>query len=111
MQHRVVIEAPQPLVEALFERQVLADHRMQPLGTPAADLVGHRAAAVGDDDLQLREVEEDARVEERQDREALFVDEVSAVGAPPVAIAGRVDMRRHVELDELFVQRVPVVVA
>ncbi len=46
-----------------------------------------------------------------RDREALLVDEVSAVGAPPVAVAGGVDVRRHVELDELLVQRVPVLAA
>ena len=46
----------------------------------AADLVGHRAAAVRDDDFQRREILEHVGIDQAEDGDGLLVDEVQRVG-------------------------------
>src|SRR5207247_3444243 len=67
--------------------------------------------SVGADDPQRREILEHGRIEQRHDGNALFVDEVQRVREALGAAAGRMDVAGNVELDQLFVQRIPETIA
>ena len=78
----------------------------------ATDLVGHGAAGVGDDQLELGKVVADVGGEQARDGDRLLEDEVQAVAlARGRLAAGGVDQRRHVELAERLVDRIPVAIA
>ena len=71
----------------------------------------HRAAAVRDDELELREILEQIRQDELHERHGVGVEVVRAGGVQRrIAAAGDVDHRRHVELDHLLVERIPPLV-
>ena len=77
--------------------QVLVERPRAPLdalGPPAADLVRDRPAAVADDQPQRGEVLEDARLDQREDRDRLLGDEVVRVRLAMAAAPGRVDRGR-----------------
>ena len=75
----------------------------------AAPVIRHGAAAVRDDEAQRRKVLEQIALDELHERGRVGVDVVRA-GRVEVGIARRrdVDHRRHVELDHLLVERIPV---
>ena len=77
----------------------------------AAPVVRDGAAAVRNDEPQRREILEQIGGEELHERRRVGVDVVRA-GRVEVRVARRadVDHRRHVELDHLFVERIPVLV-
>ena len=104
VEHGVVVE----LAHLIREARPLAAQRA---GLEARVLIRNRAAAVRHEDLQRRKIVEHLRVQQRDDGDVLFVDEVQRVGQPLGAAAGRVDVAGDVELDELFVQRIPEAIA
>ena len=81
------------------------------IGLPATDLIGHRSAAVGNDDLQLWKILQDPRIHDRQDCQALFGDEMLAIVFAAVLAAGGMDQAGKIQLHHLFPQRIPVFVA
>ena len=93
---------------------MLGERRLvQHVGQPAiaTPVVGHGAAAVGDDQTQRREVGEEVALDELHEGRGVGVDVVRAGGVEVgVAAARHVDHRRHVELDHLLVDRVPVAI-
>ena len=82
-----------------------------PASIPPDDTKRVGAAAVGDQDLQRGEIFEDLRIEQADDGDAFFVDEVERIGEAFAAAAGGVDVAGDVELDELFVEGIPEAVA
>ena len=64
---------------------------------------GIAAAAMGHDDLERREVVEHRRVEQRNHRDAFFVDEVQRITEPARMASSRVDLTRNVQFDQLFI--------
>src|SRR5215471_1261397 len=109
VQHGVEVQLPQLDLEPGAVR-VTAQARREHLRLPPADLVGHRAAAVRDDDPQPGELLEDLAAQQRQDRDRLLGDEVLAVALAAVEAARGVDERGDVEVDHRLPQRVPVLV-
>src|ERR1043166_2697289 len=101
----VEIELLQPFVEVL---RIVGTAELR---APAADLVRNRPAAVRDDELQVGKVVEHLRAQKRDDRDALFGDEMIMERLALVAAARCVDERRQVELYELFIEWIPVFVA
>src|SRR5581483_6378758 len=78
----------------------------------ARELVGHRAAAVGDDDLQRREVVEYARLEELEYGSRVGVDVVGRGGVQRGVDRGAdVDHGDRVEGGDRLPERVPPLVA
>ena len=109
---------PGLVVDAGVEEDVVQDHvrEQRPLhvlrqAAIAAPVIGHRAAAVRDDEPQRREILEQVRLDELHERRRVGVDVVRA-GGVEVGVARRahVDHRRHVELDHLLVERIPPLV-
>ena len=77
----------------------------------APPVIRHGAAAVGNDEAQRREVGEEVALDELHEGRRVGVDVVRAGGVKVrVATARDVDHRRHVELDHLLVDRVPVAI-
>ena len=74
----------------------------------AAPMKRHRAAAVRDDELQRRKILEQVGEDELHERHGVGVEIVRAGGVHRrIAAAADVDHRRHVQLDHLFVERIP----
>ena len=94
--------------QQLVERRPAHVLRQAPEPAP---VVRHRTAAVGDDQPQLGEVGEQVRGEQLHERRGVGAEVVRA-GGVEVRVAGgaHVDHRRHVELAQRLVQRVPVAV-
>src|SRR5207249_3741673 len=91
VEHGVVIELAHPIQEAL------ATSMHDAARLEAADLVGNRSAAVRNDDLQLRKVREDLRIDEPEYRDCFLVDEIHGVGRTRRVRACGVNVCRHVE--------------
>ena len=81
------------------------------IGLPATDLIGHRSAAVRNDDLQLRKILQHARIDDRQNRQTLLADEMLAIIFAAVLAAGGMDEPGEIQLHHLFPQRIPIFVA
>ncbi len=64
-----------------------------------------------DDELEAGEVTEDRGAQDAEDRDRLLRDEVLAVSLAAAEAASGVDQRWEIVADELFIQRVPVLVA
>ncbi len=74
-------------------------------------MIGHRAAAVRDDEAQRREILEQVAFDQLHEGDRVRRDvERRRWRAARIAAARDVDHRRHVQLDHLLVERVPVVV-
>ena len=74
----------------------------------AAPVVRRGAAAVRDDELERREILEEVRQQELHEGRRVGVDVVRAGGVEArVARRAHVHHRRHVELDDLLVERIP----
>ena len=106
MQARIVIKHLQAAVELLHRAAALHDV----IRLPAPDLVRDGTPSVRDDDLQLRKILEDLRVDQRQDRQAFLADEVLAVAFAAVFAAARMYEPGDIELDHLFPERIPILV-
>ena len=74
----------------------------------APPMIRHRAAAMGDDELERGEVGEQIPGQQLHERRGVTVD-VMRPGAVEVRVAGRADMdhRRHVELGHRLIERIP----
>ena len=99
--------------EHVVEQLLLQRRPLHVLRQPAvaAPVVRHRAAAVRNDELQRREILEEVRRQELHERGRVAVDVVRAGGVEVrVARRAHVDHRRHVELDHLLVERIPLAV-
>ena len=108
---RLVVDAG---VEEDVVQQVLRQQRLLQLlrqAAEAAPVVGHRAAAVRDEEAQRREVLEQVRGQALHEGRGVGVQVVRAGGVEAgVAARAHVDHRRDVVLDHLLVDRVPVAV-
>ena len=96
--------------KTLFE-EVLGEERLLHLlgeAAIAAPVERHRAAAMRDDEFQRREILEQVALDELHEGGGVGVD-VMRAGVMEVRVAGRgdVDHGRHVELDQLLVDRIP----
>src|SRR5262249_14421831 len=74
-------------------------------------LIGNRTATVADNDFELREIVEHVRIDQTEYRNGFFIDKVDGVRTPLRARASAMNMCRHVQLTEFFIERVPVAVA
>jgi len=74
-------------------------------------VVRHGSAAVRADNFQRRKILEHARTGERHDGDRFFVDKMGRITVANRAAARAVNVARHVKLDELLVERIPVFVA
>src|SRR5512135_535959 len=81
------------------------------LRAPTADLIGHRASAVRNDQLQFGKIFKHLGVDQRQDRNALFGDEVAVKRFARIFTTCAVDQPRNIHSHHLFVKRIPVLVA
>ena len=106
------------VVHARVEEDIVADHvgeqrALHVLREAAipAPVIRHAAAAVRDDHAQGREVLEEIGLDELHERRRVGIDVVRA-GRVEVRIARRADVHhgRHVELDHLLVEGIPVLV-
>src|SRR5262245_24515097 len=64
-----------------------------------------------DEDLQRREILEHIRREQRDDGDALLVDEVERILQPFRSAASRVYVPGNIELNHLLVERIPEAIA
>src|SRR5262249_50421109 len=99
--------------EHVVQQVVLQQRLLEILGDPAiaAPVVGRSPAAVGNDELEARKVLEEVAGDQLHERGRVAADVVAA-GRVEVGIArhAHVDHRRHIELDQLLVDRVPPLV-
>jgi hypothetical protein len=79
--------------------------------TEAANVIGDRAAAMAAHDLQLGKIPEHVAFDQPVNRHGFFQQEVERVGRAGRARSGRVDMRRHIQFAQLFIERIPVAIA
>ena len=105
VERRVEIELAQPLVE------IFRVFRSAQLRAPPAHLIRHRAAAVGDDQLELGKVLEHFRIHQREDRDAFLSNEMAVERFAGILTARSVHQARDVHLNHLFIERVPVFLA
>src|SRR5205814_6854554 len=75
----------------------------------ATPVVGNRPAAMRNDEAQRREIPEQTALDELHERGGVGVDVMRAGGVEVrIARGGDVDHGRHIELDHLLVEGVPV---
>ena len=83
----------------------------QRTGFEARPVQGNGAAAMRQQNLQRGEILEHIRIQQRHHGDAFLIDEMQRIRQAVGAAAGGVDMARNVELDQFFVERIPVAIA
>ena len=104
IEHRVVVQIAHLVGETLAAAA-------QRAGFEARPVVGNRAAAVRNQNLQRRKIFEHVRFEQRHDADAFLIDEVQRVRETRRPAARRMDVAGNIQLHHLFVQRIPEAVA
>ena len=106
------------VIHARIKEYVAADHLIQRralriLGKPAisAPVVGNRAAAMRNDESELRKIFKEIGGDELHESGCIGID-VMRSGCMEIRIAGRADVnhRRYIKLDHFFIERIPMLV-
>src|SRR5262245_24200276 len=93
------------LEQVFLERRPLHVEREPAIATP---VIGHRAAAMRNDELERREILEQVRRQELHEGGCVAIDVVRAGGVESwVAGGAHVYHRRHIQLHHLLVDRIP----